>query len=255
MPYAVDAACEVRPEYEALAHDFRALAEPFDLTVDESLERDLVLVAASFEAIDRYVDATRDGLERVRLGDAILSALREATPGDLPRGDLAATLAAIRARLVTLGALDAFVTHLARFFVRSEALRRTVSAGEFIRCVLDEARCAAEMTLLVVSARRMVGTTRFFRFFRVLSEIANLVDKLHDVRGDWERGEMAVRPGMGLRVRLLAAFAIHLPLLLFLARRPWKLIAWGARYVLPASTDRELQGARSQVTSAPMTRR
>ena len=255
MPYALDVPCEVRPEYEALAHDFRALAEPFDLTVDESLERDLVLVAASFEAIDRYVDATPDCIERVRLGDAILSTLREATAGDLPRGELAATLAAIRARLVTLESLDAFVTHLARFFVRSEALRCTVSAGEFIRCVLDEARCAAEMTLLVVSARRMVGTTRFLRFFRVLSEIANLVDKLHDVRGDWQRGEMAVRPGIGLHARLLVAFAIRLPLLLLLARRPWKLIAWGTRYVLPASTDRELQGARSQVTSAPMTRR
>ena len=255
MPYAVEVACGVRPEYEALAHDFRVLAEPFDLTVDESLERDLVLVAASFEAIDRYVDATPDALERARLCEAILSALRDATSGDLPRGDLAATLAAIRARLVTIEVLDAFVTHLARFFVRSEALRRTANAGEFVRCVLDEARCAAEMTLLVVSARRTVGTTRFFRFFGVLSEIANLVDKLHDVRGDWERGEMTAHPGTGLRVRLLAAFAIRLPWLLFLARRPWKLIAWGARYVLPASTNRELQAARPQVTSAPMTRR
>jgi len=237
----------VRPEYEALARDFRALAAPFDLAVDESLERDLVLVAVSFEAIDRYVDATRDEVDRARLCAAILSTLRGATAGDLPRGELAAILAAIRARLVVLGALDAFVAHLARFFVRSEALRQTASAGELVRCVLDEARCAAEMTLLVIPS---AGATRFFRFFRVLSEIANLVDKLHDVRGDWSRGELAVRPRLGLHLRLLAAFAIRLPSLFVLARRRWQLGAWGARYVLPGTANRELPAARSQVTSA-----
>jgi len=244
---------EVRPEYEALAHDFRALAAPFDLTVDESLEKDLVLVATSFEAIDRYVDAVSDGADRARLCDAILGALREAIAGDLPRGGLAATLAEIRARLVDLGAVDAFVAHLARFFVRSEALRRTASAGEFVRCVLDEARCAAEMTLLVVPAGSVGRGARFSRFFRVLSEIANLVDKLHDVRGDWSRGEMTVRPGIFLHGRLLAAFALRLPSLLVLAHGPVQLIAWGMRYVLPGS--RELPSARSHVTSAPMTRR
>jgi len=242
----------VRPEYEALAHDFRALAAPFDLPVDASLERDLVLVAASFEAIDRHVDATPDAADRGLLCASILTALREATGGDPGRAELAATLAAIRARLVDLGVLDEFVSHLARFFVRSEALRGTASAGEFVRCVLDEARCAAAMALLVVPA---AGQARFFRFFRVLSEIANLVDKVHDVRDDWSRGEMAVQPGIFLHVRLVAAFAIRLPALLVLARRPFHLFAWGAKYVLPGTTNRELPASNSQVTSAPMTRR
>jgi len=67
----------VRPEYEALAHDFRALAAPFHLAVDESLERDLVLVAASFEAIDRHGDATPDGEDRMLLGAAILRACEQ----------------------------------------------------------------------------------------------------------------------------------------------------------------------------------
>ncbi len=253
MAHAVDVPCDARPEYEALAHDFRALAAPFDLAVDESFERDLVLVAAAFEAIDRHVDATPGSLDRARLCTAILNGLREAPAGDL-RSDLAATLTGLRVRLIALAALDAFVAHLARFFVRSEAMRGTTDAGEFVRCVLDEARCAAEMTLLVVSARH-AGATRFFRFFRVLSEIANLVDKLHDVRGDWSRGEMALRPGIGLRMRLLAAFATRLPTLLLLARRPWELVEWGARYVLAVSPNRELPAPQSQITSTPMTRR
>src|SRR5580704_11173682 len=103
----------VRPEYEALARDFHALGSTFDLVVDDALERDLVLVAASFEAIDRHVDATPDASDRARLCAAILDELRCAgTPGGVPR-ELAATLAAVRARLP--GA-DAFAAHLARFF-------------------------------------------------------------------------------------------------------------------------------------------
>ncbi len=242
----------VRPEYEALARDFRRLATPFDLAVDESLERDLVLVAAAFEAIDRYVDATPDVRERASLCEAILGTLRNGVADGLLRSELSAILAALVARLVAFGALDAFVTHLARFFARSEALRRTTSGAEFVRCVLDEAQCAAEMTLLVVPFRR-----RFFRFFRVLSEIANLVDKLHDVRGDWSRGEMAVRPGIALHLSLVMSFAIRLPALLLLARRPLRLLAWGGRYLLPIPRIAKSgsRKASSQMTNTPMTRR
>ncbi|HEY8087071.1 MAG TPA: hypothetical protein VIF09_04485, partial [Polyangiaceae bacterium] len=239
-------ACEVdtppvRPEYEALARDFRALAAQFDLGVDDALERDLVLVAAAFETIDRHVDATPDAAARGRLCAAILRALRDGTGEGAVRRELACTLAAVRARLVLASALGPFADQLARFFVRSERLRLTASGAEFVRCVLDEARCAAEMTLLAAPA---IDVPRFARFFRVLSEIANLVDKLRDVRGDRARGEIAVRPGPVLHLRLLAAFAARVPLLLFLARRPLHLVAWGARYVLPATLTRRRAPSR-----------
>jgi hypothetical protein len=227
---------EVRPEYEVLARDFRALAAPFGLPVDASLERDLVLVAASFEAIDRYVDATEDAGERARMCAAILTTLRGGRAEEPVRGELSVVLDSIRPRLVAFRALGDFVSQLATFFVRSETLRTTTRRGEFVLCVLDEARCAAEMALLVIPDRPRFP--RFVRFFRVLSEIANLVDKLHDVRGDWQRGEIGARPDVALHVRLLASLAFRLPALLFLARRPFRLIAWGARYALPPPRPR-----------------
>lgn len=98
----------------------------------------------------------------------------------------------------------AFAARLARFFVRSEDLRQTTHGAEYLRCIADEARCAAEMTLLVVP---VASESRFARFFHVLAVVANLVDKLHDVRGDFARGEIRVRPGIALHLRLLAAFA------------------------------------------------
>lgn len=96
----------MRPEYEALAHDFRALAAPFHLAVDESLERDLVLVAASFEAIDRHGDATPDGEDRMLLGAAILRACEQ----PLATGRLGRTLRAARRRQSRI-ARSGFASH------------------------------------------------------------------------------------------------------------------------------------------------
>ncbi|HEX3345033.1 MAG TPA: hypothetical protein VHS09_10705, partial [Polyangiaceae bacterium] len=77
----------VRPEYEALARDFRRLAELFDLPVGERLEQDLLLVAATFESVDRHVDATSDEAVRARLCDTILRTLREASAAGAESGE------------------------------------------------------------------------------------------------------------------------------------------------------------------------
>jgi hypothetical protein len=221
-----DPVIPVRPEYEAMAREFGVFAAPFGIAVDDALERDLVLVAAAFEVVDRHVDATQDEDDRERLCAATLDELRAgAAPARVP-GEIAGVLASLRERLARV---EPFAGHLARFFVRSEDLRRTESGAEFVRCVADEARCAAEMTLLVVP---VATQSRFARFFRVLAEIANLVDKLHDVRDDWARGEVRVRPGWRLYARLLGAFVARVPSLLLLSPRPLHLVAWGARYVL-----------------------
>jgi hypothetical protein len=229
-----------RPEYEALARDFRALAAPFGVIVDDARQADLVLLGAAFETADRHVDATADAGERGRLCEAIVRALEEGRDDPRVAGDLRPVLAALRGRLVALGALARFLPHLAWFFVRTEALRRAPTSAGYLRCALDEARAAAEMTLLVLHA---AGTPRFARFFRVLSEVANLTDKLHDVTGDHARGEIAVHPGLWLRLRLLAAFVRRALTLLVLAPRPLHLVAWGMGYVRP----REVVTSRDSV--------
>jgi hypothetical protein len=221
----------VRPEYEALAREFGTFAEPFGVPVDAALRRDLVLVAAAFEVVDRHVDAIADAGERTALCAATLDALRaggrraSAARPDVP-WEIGRAIAALCGRLACV---EPFASELARFFARTEDLRCTESLAEYVRCVADEARCAAEMTLLVVPVS---GGSRFARFFRVLAEIANLVDKLHDVRGDWSRGEVRVRPSWRLYARLAVALAARVPALLLLSPQPLRLAAWGARYVL-----------------------
>jgi hypothetical protein len=217
----------VRTEYETLARDFPALAAQFGIAVDDALERELVGLMAAFETVDRHVDALADASARLALGRAIVRALR----GDVSLdGELGARLDQLHAQLRRGGAVDRVAGGVERFFAHSELLRTTTDARVFVQAVLDEAARASEMTLAVAER---VATEEFARFFARLSEVANLVDKLHDVRGDRRRGEIAVRAGTRLHARLLLAFVVRCASLLLLAPKPLTLVAWGARYLVP----------------------
>jgi hypothetical protein len=225
---------KVREEYFTLARDFRALASQFGFSVDGALERDLICLMAAFEAIDRHVDAHGDPAVRAKLEAQIVAAI-ETDDASIDR-ELRERLGELRAILPPGGAR--FVAgSLERFFAHSEELRTTTDPSRYLRAVLDEAARASEMTLLVAAR---LADARFARFFGVLSEVANLVDKLHDVRGDHRRGEIAVAADAALHARLAAAFAARAARLLLLAPRPLKLVAWGARYLVPPT-----QGARA----------
>jgi hypothetical protein len=215
----------VRPEYETLARDFPALAAQFGITVDAALGRALLDLMAAFETVDRHVDALADAEARAALGRAIVGALR---------GDQSAIDGELGARLDDLRALFAqgepVAAGVERFFACSERLRTTTDARVFVQAVLDEAARASELTLAVAA---QVSTDEFAQFFALLSEVANLVDKLHDVRGDRRRGEIAVRAGTRLHARLLAAFVVRAATLVVRAPQPLRFVAWGARYLVP----------------------
>lgn len=221
-------AATVRPEYEVLARDFGALVSgQFDLDVERGVQEELVLLCACFEAIDRHVDALEDAPARALMGSLVLGALEGGSPSELPC-ELVPLLGSLRLSLLRRGAVDPFVRALASFFASSEHLRTTRAVVAFVRCVLEEADRAADMTLLLVESLR---SPRFERFFVVLSQVANLVDKLHDVRGDRRRGEIAVRPGLLLHVRLVVALVARVLHLLWLSPHPVHLATWGARYL------------------------
>jgi len=228
----------VRPEYERLGRDFPVLAAHFGIAVDAALAGELVELIGVFEAVDRHVDSINDAAARAGLAASIVRALRqEATlDGALDHtidGELAASVAALRRLTARGGDVPADVIgNVERFFARSETLRTTTCARTFVQAVVDEAAPACELALLVAAR---VTDAEFARFFAVLSEVANLVDKLHDVRGDRRRGEIAVRAGTRLHARLAAAFLVRCALLLRLAPRPLSLIVWGARYLVPPS--------------------
>jgi hypothetical protein len=220
----------VRSEYETLARDFPALAAQFGIAVDDVLEGELVGLMAAFETVDRHVDALADADARLALGHAIVGALRGERSDLALDGELGARLDTLHAQLVRGGAVERVAGGVERFFAHSELLRTTTDARVFVQAVLDEAARASDLTLAVAER---VATDQFARFFARLSEVANLVDKLHDVRGDRRRGEIAVRAGTRLHARLLGAFVVRCATLLVLAPKPLRLVAWGARYLVP----------------------
>ena len=236
----------VRPEYERLARDFPALAAQFGLTVDDALAAELVELIGVFEAVDRHVDAVADDAARARLAASIVCALRGGAPLG---GELGARLAVLQ-RLVRRADDDRCPAQVEQFFACSETLRTTVGARAFVRAVLDEAAPACALTLHVAAR---AATPEFARFFAVLAEVANLVDKLHDVRADCARGEIAVRAGARLHLLLLGAFVARGCKLLWLSPRPLALLAWGARYLKPpqpASATRHIPSAPAHSTAS-----
>jgi hypothetical protein len=233
---------DVRSEYEDLARDLAKLAGHFSLPWEAHTERDVISLAQTFEVIDRHVDDEPDAHRRAALCDRILAGLDGEASLD---AELQERLAWLREVARDRAALRESLAH---FFRTSETLRTTTRASIFIRCVLEEARCAADMTMLVAGA---LDTPRFSRFFRALSEIANLTDKLHDVRGDHARGEIAILPGIWLHLRLLFAFVMRGPGLMWLTPKPLSLVGWGMRYLLPArnaSHTGTIQGATHEAS-------
>lgn len=233
----------VRPEYEALARDLERLAAYFDVTFDEPLRRNLVQLSRTFETIDRHVDDTAEPAERSALCATILRAFDDDSA--VVPAEVAERITWVRTVLDPRGTTGAFAGSLRRFFAVSETLRTTRRASVYVACVLGEARRAAEMTLLV---GRELDVPRFARFFRVLSEVANLVDKLHDIGGDRRRGEIALDASPWVYVRLLTAFVARGPVLLWLCPRPLRLITWGVTYLLPVESA---YGARTSSREPP----
>ena len=96
--------------------------------------------------------------------------------------------------------LGAFCQIVRELLANSEVMRTTPRHGGFIECAVREGRLMVELLLLILAD---VSTPPFDCFMRRLSEPANLGDKLRDAGRDFRRGEMALRPTLAFRARLV----------------------------------------------------
>jgi hypothetical protein len=212
---------EVRPEYARLAGDFVRLAAMFGITLDATSKRDVATFAASLEWVDRVMDAMPTRVERERFG---AQALEAATYG----GAVHETITALHEVLVRRRVVEPFARLVEEELVVGEAVREAIHADAFMACVAREGALTTEMTLLVSG---LASHTAFARFFRVLGEPANFVDKLLDVRQDYARGEIRLRPTLLFQARIAREIVRRLPRLVSSSPRPAWVIAWGATYL------------------------
>jgi hypothetical protein len=213
---------EVRPEYARLATDFIRLAAMFGITLDAVSKRDVATLAASLEWVDRVMDAMPTRAERERFGARALAAV---TYGDRHVHE---ALTALHEVIVRRRVVEPFARVVKEELVIGEAMRHAIDPRTFIACVAREGALTTEMALL---ASGLESHAAFARFFRVLGEPANFVDKLIDVRRDYARGEIRVRPTWLLRVRIAREIVRRLPRLVMSSPRPAWVIAWGATYL------------------------
>ncbi len=136
----------------------------------------------------------------------------------------------LRAVLELHRAIEPCAELMRRFIDATERVRAARSAASYVAGVRDEGRLTSEMVLLLLAQEDEAG---FARFFVTLGVVGNLVDKLCDVRGDHRSGELALRPGVRVHARLVAAFIRGAATTLAAFPRRLALVAWGARYFAP----------------------
>jgi hypothetical protein len=218
-------AAPIRPEYEAMAVRFFELGTHFRRPFDAPTRAALLVTIRAFEAIDRHIDAIPTAADR-RAAFARVTAALEGRDR-LAETTLDRSVAALRDALGSR--CTTFVAAMAEFFTHSERLRSTHEPATYIRSVLGEARATATMTFAAVPA---IDTELFARFFVRLAEVANLVDKLHDVRADYRAREIAIRPGLRLHAAIAGNLAVRAAALALRAPMPLALVRWGLPFLV-----------------------
>jgi len=210
-----------------LPRDFAAIVRAFGLELPPDVMADAAVLAFTIECVDRRLDSIPDPMARQRFALVVeerLASLRDDAV-ELPAearewlDRLADVLARRKIR-------DEFLPLVRDIFANCEAMRTARSGADYARCAGAEGRLMVEMLLAVLGPH---ATPEFAGFMRRLAVPAELVDKFRDARRDFDAGEMAIAPGMVLRLRLIWSIARDLPALAArcIARRG--LASWGAR--------------------------
>lgn len=215
----------VRPEYVKLADGLPALAREFGEELGAAAAGDVRVFMAALECIDRVLDAVDDAGARARLSRAIVARL-DGGDGASAHHELDGKLRALTAMAARRGIARELARLGERALDNTERMRTARDARQFVDCVRREGRLTVEMALLVAALDGECA-----RFLRGVAELCNLYDKLKDARGDFRRGEMALRPGARLHARLLAATLARVPAAARLHPRLDRFVRWGLGYL------------------------
>jgi hypothetical protein len=241
--HTIEAGPSVRADYLTLPRDLLELARGFNIELPPERQHDATTLVLAIECVDRILDALPDAAARTQFAANVLAALEGNPPDSLaaePRERLFQLHEMIQRRNVS----DAFCRITERILRNSEQMRATRSAAFYVLAAVREGRWMVELLLLTLGDS---VTPRFRSFMRQVAGAANLGDKLRDARCDFALGELAIKPGLMLHLRLgcgmfwrICALAVR-----FCAYR--KILAWGLKslyHELALPRHRALEFAR-----------
>jgi hypothetical protein len=219
----------VRREYLKLPDDLAALTRGFGIDLPPLLRADAAVLAFSIECADRLLDAIPQAARRERFSHDILACLRgEVFSNEDLTAELAGWLSQLKEVAQRHGVEDQFHSIVHALLKNSERMRTTRSEERFVVYALKEGHLMVELLLLILRGR---VTEEFGLFMRQLAAPANLGDKLRDARGDFRRGEMAFRPSLFFRARLVCEICWRSIRLLRFPAMNWRLLYWGIQSI------------------------
>ena len=193
----------IRREYFKVVADLPLVACVYDIDLDDRVMNALGHTLAAMDRIDSRMDRLSCGPERTAFGNAVINWMHGTQSAD-DRLDCNFTASLIPLRNINQkqGTTKPFLAAAQRVFAASEAKRNANTMGHFIDSLVAEGQAAAEMILLIMQGEYNRGLSSFLR---QIMGIGTIVDTLLDARGDYQRGELTLVPGVYFYCRLVLA--------------------------------------------------
>jgi hypothetical protein len=227
----------MRPEYRALVDGLPSLMGNFGCELSEVAFADSEILMAAVDCVDQTLDDIADAGARRAFSDALLAYLGRAEGSSALEGPptLAERMSTLRALVELRDVKIPFIELVTELLDNSERIRTALEPHDYVECVEREGRLTVELALLFVTPP---DNQAFLSFFRAIAEPANLFDKLVDVRADFARGELALRPTLGLHALLALRLFQRGRVAMTLHPRRVRFVAWSLGWLLRMSLAR-----------------
>ena len=204
------------------------MARGFNLDLPLDRRRDAAILVFAIECVDRILDSLPAPAGRAQFSANVLSSLEgnAAASAHLLPAEVRLRLSQLHEVIHRRNIAGSFCRITRRILRNSERMRNTRCPAFYIESALAEGRWMVELLLLVLGGE---VTPRFREFMRQVAGPANLGDKLRDARRDFFSGELAIKPGLVLHLRLGCGMLWRVLALAFRFCAYRRVLTWGLK--------------------------